>query len=182
MVERMTGDADMAEAASDKLVLGRISGLFGVRGWVKVFSYTAPRTEILELGPWFIRVDGQWRRFPLREGKAHGKGVVARLADVEDRDAAARLLGADIAIDRSQLPQTGPTEYYWADLIGLRVLNLAGIDLGRVDHLLETGANDVLVAVAEDGHERLIPFLHGQVVQKVDIPAGVIRVDWDPDF
>lgn len=175
------GGATMA-AASDKLVLGRISGLFGVRGWVKVFSYTEPRAAILEFAPWLVYVEGDWQRYPLAEGKPHGKGVIARLEQVEDRDAAARLIGAEIAIEREQLPSTAPTEYYWADLIGLRVQSTDGADLGQVDHLMETGANDVLVTLAEDGRERLIPFVHGQVVREVNLDAGVIRVDWDPDF
>lgn len=181
MGEGRTGGAERA-TSSDKLVVGRISGLFGVRGWVKIFSYTDPRTAILELGPWYVGVEGQWRRHPLAEGKRHSKGVIARLEGVEGRDTAARLLGAEIAIERDQLPEAGPTEFYWADLVGLSVETLEGVPLGRVDHLIETGANDVLVVHAEDGRERLLPFVREEVIREVDLQTGVIRVDWDPEF
>jgi 16S rRNA processing protein RimM len=111
----------------------------------------------------------------------HGKGVVAKLKGCDDRDAAAALMGMNIAIRREQLPAATEGEYYWADLVGLAVSNLEGVSLGVVEQLLETGANDVLVVVQGDV-ERLLPFVQGQFVKEVDLTNRRIIVDWDPEF
>jgi 16S rRNA processing protein RimM len=158
------------------IVLGRVTGLYGVRGWVKVFSETDPRENILEYAPWYV--DGEPRT--VAEGRLHGRSLVARLAGCEDRDQAADLIGREIAIRRDQLPPPSPDEFYWADLEGLRVETIHGLALGEVSHLFATGANDVLVVRGD--RERLLPFVWDQVVHAVDFEAGVIRVDWDPDF
>ncbi|KHD06063.1 ribosome maturation factor RimM [Candidatus Thiomargarita nelsonii] len=163
-----------------RVSIGRINGLYGVRGWIKVFSYARPITNILNYSPWQLYQHGQWQTVSLSEGQAHGKGIIARLDSISNRDEAARLVGSEIAVNREQLPPTPKGEYYWADLIGLTVVNREDITLGQVDHLLETGANDVLVVKGE--RERLIPFLREQVVVDVDLAQGVLRVDWDEDF
>jgi len=116
----------------------------------------------------------------LLEGRQHGKGIVAHLQDCDDRDQAQVLMGYEIGIRRDQLPATAPGEYYWSDLQGLEVINLDGDALGTVDHLIETGANDVLVVKGD--RERLIPFIREQVVISVDLDKGEIRVDWDKEF
>ncbi|TCK18930.1 16S rRNA processing protein RimM [Thiogranum longum] len=152
-----------------------------MRGWVRVFSYTQPRENIVTYKPWFLRRDsGEWRETTLEEGRAHGKGVVARLADCTDRDQAQRLIGYEIGVDRNRLPVLPPGEYYWKDLIGLQVVNTQGDDFGKVDHLLETGANDVLVVKGD--RERLIPFVMKQVIVEVNPDQGRILVDWDKEF
>lgn len=171
----------MAAKAGDYLIVGRINGLYGVRGWVKVFSHTEPRDNILSYRTWYLRRGAEWRPIELAEGRLHGKGVVARLAGCDDRDKAAALIGSDIAILREQLPQAAPGEYYWSDLIGLAVCTVEGVELGLVDHLLETGSNDVLV-VLQGKHERLIPFIREQVVREIDLVDKRMVVDWDPDF
>jgi 16S rRNA processing protein RimM len=161
------------------VVVGTVSGLHGLRGWVKVHSYTAPRENILTYSPWYLYLGGRWRAMESREGRLQGKGLVARIAGCHDRDEAAGLLGADIAVRRDQLP-VADDEYYWTDLEGLRVLTVEGVDLGVVDHLFETGANDVLVV--RGARERLIPYLPGPVVRSVDLRSRSMVVDWDPDF
>jgi 16S rRNA processing protein RimM len=161
------------------VILGRVSGLFGVRGWVKVFSHTSPRTNILEHKSWYLLTAGGREKVRLKAGRAHGKGIVALLEGFEDRDRAAELLGTDIAVPRDWLPQAEEGEYYWADLEGLRVRTLEGEELGRIDHLFETGSNDVMVVKGE--RERLIPFID-QVISEVDLDGGCITVEWDPDF
>lgn len=160
------------------ITLGRIVGLFGVRGWVKVFSYTEPRENILEYSAWWLARDERWAR--LAAGRRQGAGIVARLEGFEDRDAAAQLLEQSVCIDRAQLPPAEEGSYYWADLEGLEVVTERGEALGRVSHLFRTGANDVLVTEGE--RERLIPFIQGEVVREVDLKGGRIRVAWDPDF
>jgi 16S rRNA processing protein RimM len=167
-------------AQGEFIEVGRISGLYGVRGWVKVYSHTEPRDNILEYSPWYLKIQGKWLPVEPVEGRLHGKGVVVRLDGCTDRDAAARLVGTDIAVHRDQLPETEEGEYYWNDLIGLRVVNTGGVELGQVDNLLETGANDVLVVKGD--RERLIPYTPGEAVVKVDLEAGLLTVEWDPDF
>lgn len=161
------------------MILGRVAGLFGIKGWVKVFSYTQPREAILDYGHWLLGSEGNWRSVGVVDGKRHGKAVVAQLEGVAERDEAALLVGSDIAVERDALPQAEAGSYYWTDLEGLRVVNRDGTELGRVAYLLETGANDVLVT--DGDHERLIPFLIDQVVIDVDLAAGVITVDWEWD-
>jgi len=168
----------MTKSPERRISVGRVAGLFGVSGWVKVYSHTRPREAILNYRPWHITVGGATRTFDVLEGRQQGKGLVARIAGCDDRDTAAELVGAEIAIDATQLPATGGREYYWADLEGLRVVNDAGVELGRVSHLFETGANDVMVVRGE--RERLIPF-GSAVVKEVDLDAGMIRVDWDAE-
>lgn len=160
--------------------MGRVSGLYGVRGWVKVYSYTQPRENILNYTPWYLEIDGCWVPFEIQAGRRHGSTVVAHLENCPDRDAAIRLLQHRIAVRSEQLPPAGEGEYYWADLIGLRVRTTDGTELGTVSDLMETGANDVLVVSGE--RERLIPFTPGHAVRDVDLSAGVITVEWDPEF
>jgi len=171
----------MTGKKSDFIVVGRISGLYGVRGWVKVFSHTQPRENILRYSTWYLKRNGEWQETGLEDGRQQGKGIVAKLRGCDDRDAAAALMDTTVAIKREQLPQAEADEYYWADLQGLRVNNLEGVELGTVSHLLETGANDVLV-VKQGREERLIPFVQGQFVTRIDLEAGEMTVDWDPDF
>lgn len=168
----------MASTPDRRVGVGRVAGLFGVRGWIKVYSYTRPREAILDYSPWLIERDGAWREFTVAEGQVHGKGLVARLEGCSERDAAAQLLGSEIAVALSQLPAAGPNEYYWAELEGLRVVNLDGRELGHVSHLFETGANDVIAVRGE--RERLIPIGPG-IIRNVDRNAGVIQVDWDAE-
>ena len=165
----------------DYIVVGRINGLHGVRGWVKVFSHTQPRKNILSYSTWYLLRDGQWVATELLDGRPQGKGIVAKLKGFDDRDQSTALLTTEIGIRREQMSKAAANEYYWADLQGLKVINVEGIELGVVDQLMETGANDVLVL--KDGDtERLIPFVLGQFVLDVALDQGVIKVDWDPDF
>ena len=169
-----------AETDTERVPVGKVAGIYGVRGWVKIFSYTEPRENILTYSPWYLRFGQEWLSMELLDGRRHGKGVIASLAGCDDRDAARRLQGAEICVERRQLPPLDPDEFYWTDLVGLRVVNADGVELGRVDHLIETGANDVLVVRGE--RERLIPYLPEDVILQVDLREGVIRVDWDADF
>ena len=161
------------------LILGRISGLFGVRGWVKVHSYTEPREAILKYRSWLLEQDGVWREASVAEGRKQGKTVVARLVDVTDRDMAATHVGATIGVARADLPETDSGEYYWTDIEGLQVVHADGRVLGKVAYILATGANDVLVIQGEQ--EILVPFIKDDVIKDVDIAKGIISVDWEWD-
>jgi 16S rRNA processing protein RimM len=170
----------MPEGASDDVVLiGRVIGLFGIKGWVKVHSYTRLREGILDYDCWKLKIGEGWHDTKVLEGRKQAGGVVARLEGIEDRDSASRLVGADIAIARNQLPTLKRGEVYWADLEGLKVVNLEGVELGTVSHLFETGSNDVMVVQGE--RERLIPYI-ADAIREVDLIAGIVRVDWDKDF
>ncbi|MDE2234685.1 MAG: ribosome maturation factor RimM [Gammaproteobacteria bacterium] len=170
----------MSATGSRRIVIGRVTGHFGVRGWLKIQSWTEPREKIVEYRRWQLQAGDEWQERLVTAGRVHGKSIIAHVQDVDSREQAAALIGADIAISRQQLPQTGPGEYYWADLVGLRVQLMDGRELGRVKNLLATGANDVLVVQGE--REHLIPFLRGRVIKDVDLDAQLMRVDWDPDF
>ena len=161
------------------MLLGRVVGLFGVRGWIKVFSFTKPREAILDYDRWFMKQGDAWQATNVVEGKRHGKSVIARLEGIDDRDAAAELAGCDIAIERDAMPDPEDGSFYWSDLEGLKVMHRDGTELGRVAHLLETGAHDVMVVKGD--RERLIPFVKDKVVLDVDLEAGVITVDWEWD-
>jgi len=170
-----------APGGDDRLiVVGRILGLYGVGGWVRVFSETDPREGIVGYTPWLLGRRGRWEVREVESGRRLGKGVVAKLVGCDDRDSAALLLGAEVAVRRGQLPSPAPDEYYWADLEGLEVRTVEGLSLGRIDRIFATASNDVLVVMGE--RERLIPFIRGQVVRRVDLAAGVVEVDWDPGF
>jgi 16S rRNA processing protein RimM len=166
------------------ILLGRVSGLFGVKGWIKVHSDTEPRDNILNYSPWYLQREGEWQAYEVIAGRPHGKGIVAHLSNCPDRDAAAELIGSTIAIRREQLPAAGDDEYYWSDLRGLKVTTSQGVELGQVVSLMETGANDVLVVreTDETGREHLIPFIMDQVIREVDLERGLLIVDWDPEF
>jgi 16S rRNA processing protein RimM len=159
--------------------MGRITAPFGVKGWVKVQPNTAAARNLLAYKAWWMEGDGDWRSIAVAEAKVHGRTVIAKLEGCEDRDAAAALRGKLVAVPRAELPGTKSGEYYWADLIGLAVVNGAEQALGRITGVLQTGGNDVLVVAGE--RERLIPFI-ADVIRDVDLAAGVMRVAWDADY
>lgn len=159
--------------------VGRISGVFGVKGWVRIYSYTEPRENILDYQPWF-REPALSEALVLESGQTHGKGILAKLRGVDDRDAAAGLIDQSLWIARTQLPELEPGAYYWSDLVGLQVETSDGLPLGQVDHLFATGANDVLVVRGD--RERLIPFVLDHTVLEVNFQQGRLVVDWDPTF
>jgi len=159
--------------------MGRIVAPFGVQGWVKVEPLTAAPKNLLAYPQWWIGDGTNWQEHEVAEGRTQGRIVVARLAGCSDRDQAAGFRGTQVAVPREKFPQAQPNEYYWADLIGLRVVNEAGLDFGRVVRILETGANDVLVVQGE--RERLIPFI-ADAIAAVDLQDGLMRVNWDADF
>ncbi len=165
-------------SAHKLLALGYISAVHGIRGWVKVHSWTRPIEAILEYQPWLLGEE----KSPVKivDGRKQGKGLAALLPGFENREQAVKLVGSQIFVRRDQLPATAEDEYYWSDLEGLEVHTTRGELLGRVEKLMETGANDVLVIRGHRQH--LVPFIQGQYVTRVDLESGLIEVDWDPEF
>jgi 16S rRNA processing protein RimM len=163
-----------------RILLGRVAGDFGVKGELKLLSWTDPRDAIFKYQPWILRAGESEREVSGVRGRDTGKLVIATFPGIENREQAEALKGSEIWVLRSQLPAPKPGEYYWVDLEGLEVRTVEGVALGTVDHLFDTGANPVLVIAGE--RERLVPFVTDQYVKSVDFEAGLIVVDWDPDF
>jgi len=161
------------------VLVGRIAGAYGIKGWVRVRSFTDPEDNILSYSPWRLRQGEREISCEVSEGRAQGKGLVVRFAEVADRTAAEALSGMDVLVDRSRLPEAGEGRFYWADLEGLEARDLEGRVLGRVDQVLATGANDVLVIQGDT--RLLIPFLYGQTVRSVDLDDGSLVIDWRPE-
>jgi len=163
-----------------RVELGRISSPFGVRGWIKVISYLEPPEQILAYPAWRIDLaGGGYRELRHLEGRRHGKGLAIRLAGIDDRDQAQALSQRELWVERQELPPLKKGEFYRADLVGLEVVNLQGRVLGRVDHFLDAPASAIMVVVGEI--ERWLPMVPRHV-QRVDLDAGRVTVDWDADF
>jgi 16S rRNA processing protein RimM len=158
--------------------IGHVSGVHGVKGWVRIFSLTDPREAIFEYLPWLL--DESREEVIIEQGIRHGKHLIARLKNVDDRDQAESQVNKTISVYRDQFPELPDTEFYWADLLGLAVQLEDGTQLGTIERMLATGANDVMVVQGE--RERLIPFARGPYVKSVDLDDGIVVVDWDPDF
>jgi 16S rRNA processing protein RimM len=188
-----------AELPADAVALGRLQGAWGVKGWLKVLPYSADADVLLRAKTWYLEAPtGRFAKafeafngvvqVDVKACKLHTESLVASFDAVFDRDVAQALKGAQVWVSRASFPPIqSPDEFYWVDLIGLRVRNREGVDLGVVHEMLATGPTSVLCIHASettpDGkpHERLIPFV-GQYVDRVDIPAGYITVDWQLDF
>ena len=159
--------------------MGRVRAPFGVKGWVKVQPFTQSIDGLLAFGEWWVGAQSDWQNYRVDVAAVHGNGIIARLVGVEGRDAANALRGLDIGVPRSVLPEIAAGEYYWVDLVGLDVRNLEGEYLGKVDRILETHANPVVVLAGE--RERLLPFVEA-VVREVDFDHRRMVVDWGSDF
>ncbi|MCG9683803.1 ribosome maturation factor RimM [Vibrio sp. Isolate23] len=180
----MKGNETMS---SEKIVVGKFGATYGIRGWLKVFSYTDNTESIFDYTPWFINQKGEWVERKVESWKRHNKGLVVKLEGLDVREDAQLLTNFEIAIDPAVLPELPEDEFYWRDLIGMQVVTDKGYDLGTVSDMLETGSNDVLVVKANlkdafGQKERLIPFLEEQVIKLIDREAQRIEVDWDPGF
>jgi len=158
--------------------VGHISGVHGVKGWVRIHSLTEPREEIFEYQPWLL--GDSLKEVRIQQGIKHGKHLIALLEKVDSRDQAENLVGQAVAVYRDQFPELPETEFYWTDLVGLSVQLVDGTGLGKIERMLATGANDVMVVQGD--RERLIPFVREQYVKSVNLDEGYLVVDWDPDF
>lgn len=166
----------------EPLIVGKLNGAHGIKGWVKVYSYTDPKENVLNYDPWYLKLKGQWQKVSIIQGREQGKTVVAQLDGCDDRNTAEEYRGIEIAIDKSQLPKLSQGEYYWKELVGLSVVNTRDEALGTVKKMMETGANDVLVVTTHEKSELLIPYVPDYSVVNVDLDAAVITVDWELDY
>ena len=162
------------------VVVGKIGAAYGVKGWVRISSYTVPADNILRYEPWYVRSDGDWGPLAVDGARRHQQGVVAHVDGIDDRTAIERYRGWEIGVVEENLPATDENEYYWKDLVGLSVHSSDGVDLGKVVRLIETGAHDVLVIEGEAG-QILVPFVR-QIVTSVDLNAGRLIAEWQLDY
>ena len=165
--------------SDDWVVMGRIAAPFGIKGWVKVQPFTEDPGTLLDFESWRVGRDAQQTHYTVEAAQDHGKALVAKLVGIDDRDAAYALRGQEISVAKSALPPPQENEFYWSDLIGLKVVNRQGIELGTVDSLMESGTNDLLVVKGTRDH--LIPFI-AAFVGTVDLAGGTIEVDWGEDY
>ncbi len=162
------------------VVLGSLGKTYGIKGWLKVNSYTDPMSNIVDYKPLYFFIDNQWQVLEIEAIKAHGTSIIAKLVGCDNPEDARLYTGLKMGTPRSNLPTLDEGEYYWSDLQDLEVRTVEDQILGNVEYLFSTGANDVLVVKGEK--ERLVPFIREQVVKQVNLAEGSITVDWDPDF
>ena len=175
----------MTEPDAELMVVGKITGCHGIKGWVKIHSFTQPQENFLGFGNWLLKRREGLEPIEFDAGRVQGKGLVAHIKGVDDRTPAEAYRGLEVAVPADSLPLLAEGDFYWRQLQGMQVWCTEGdsrVLLGTVDHLIETGANDVLVVKASqdsvDKRERLIPYLPGDVVTRVDLETATIEVDW----
>ena len=171
----------------NQIVLGKVGAVYGIKGWLKIHSFTGEADAILDYFPWSLKLGNNTQTVEITDWRKHNKGLIVKVAKVDDRDQAQALVGSEILVSEATLPDLPQGDFYWRDLIGMSVMTTKGYDLGVVSDMMETGANDVLVVKANlnDGFskkERLIPYLFEEVVESVSIENKQICVDWDPGF
>lgn len=159
--------------------MGRIAAPFGVKGWIKLQPYSEDPGTLMDFESWRVGRGEQQVQYTVEAVQDHGNALVAKLAGIDDRDAAYALRGQEVSVERADLPPPEDNAFYWSDLVGLRAINRDGVELGRVDSLMETGAHDVLVI--KGTREHLVPFVEA-FVGKVDLAGGTIEVDWGADW
>ena len=174
------------ETGNTRVTLGRLGKTHGIKGWLRLYSYTDPALNITEYRSFFASHEQWQQELVMDQVQEQGSKLIAHFEGYDNPEAAQQLVGAELQVDTDALPELESDEFYWHQLSGLTVINTDGQVLGRVDHLLETGANDVLVVQATetsvDEHERLIPYLRDTVVKKIDLDSGEIEVEWGVDY
>ncbi len=170
-----------------QITLGKMGAVYGIKGWLKIHSFTDEPDAILDYFPWSLKLGNNVQTVEITDWRKHNKGLIVKVAGIDDRDEAQAFVGSEILTSEAALPELPQGHFYWRDLIGLSVVTNKGYDLGVVTDMMETGANDVLVVKANlnDGFskkERLIPYLFEQVIESVSIENKQICVDWDPGF
>ena len=188
MIEVPSAVSDsLSDSPVERILLGHITGVSGLQGWVKVHSDTNPRDNIVAYKAWSLEQSGTWSEIKVLGGRPQGKTIVAQLEGISSPEQASGLIGAKIAVRRSALPELGSGEYYWADLTGMHVKTVDGMAIGPVNRLFETGANDVVVIDDHRGEQQgskevLVPWLVPDVITDIDVKNRIITIDWDPDF
>jgi 16S rRNA processing protein RimM len=184
-VNALANNSRFPKVPDHLIVIARVGGAQGIKGWVKLHPETSPKTQAFDYSPWLILLDGQWQAVDLAEWQVHGNGYIGRFEGCRDRTQAEQYRNAWIAVAKDSLPETEEDEFYYHQLEGLSVVTQQEVVLGNVSYLFNTGSNDVMVVKPSkdslDDKERLLPYLAPYVI-RTDLAAGVIQVDWDPEF
>ena len=175
------------ENTGKEVILGKVGAVYGIKGWLKIHSFTEEPDAILDYFPWSLKLGNQIQSVEISDWRKHNNGLVVKVTGIDDRNVAQKLVGSEIFVSEQALADLPDGEFYWRDLMGMTVVTEQGYSLGHVSDIMETGANDVLVVKANlnDGFgkkERLIPYLMDQVVISVSKEDKQICVDWDPGF
>jgi 16S rRNA processing protein RimM len=175
----------MSKTPANLAVIGKVTGVYGIKGWVKVYSFTDPMENVFSYRNWLMNINGQWKPVKVREWRPHGKGLVAALDDCQDRTLAQQYAQCEIAVMKDDMPKAEEGEFYYHQLEGLLVVTTDDVVLGKVSHLFNTGSNDVMVVKpfkeSLDGKERWLPYTD-DCVKDISLDNSVIKVDWDPEF
>ena len=161
-----------------KILVGKISNPHGIKGWVKVISFTDPIENILSYKQWIISDKETERTYYLEDSRVQGNKIVIKLENVNDRNDADLLKNLQIQVNRSDLPELDQNSYYWEDLVDFNVIDIKGNHVGKVDSLFRTGSNDVLVIIDETKERLLVPFIMEEVIKYVDLAKELISIDW----
>ena len=161
-----------------KIYLGKITGVHGIKGWLKIQSYSSPPENILNYPSWIINNKGEEDFYSIEQGRKQNNKIVVKLEKIDDRNTAESLINSKIQILRSDLPKLSNENYYWSDLVGLSVLNSEETVIGKIESLIETGANDVMVIITLKDERILIPFVMHEIIKEVNVELNYIKIDW----
>ncbi len=174
-------------APKKPVILGTIGSTYGIRGWIRVHSYTSNPKNIFNYQPWLVKQISQWQLIQLESWQQHRQSLIIKIKDLNERHTVSLFNNCKIIVDSDQLPLLKKHDYYWKDIIGCQVFTTNGYNLGKVIEMIETGSNDVMVVKANiqdtfNIKERLVPFLYERIIKNVDLVHLVIEVDWNPVF
>tara|TARA_B100000586_G_scaffold24388_1_gene16051 strand:+ start:112 stop:627 length:516 start_codon:yes stop_codon:yes gene_type:complete len=161
-----------------KIYLGKITGVHGIKGWLKIQSFSSPPENILNYPSWIITNKGEEDFYSIEQGRKQNNKIVVKLEKIDDRNTAESLINSKIQILRSDLPKLSNENYYWSDLVGLSVLNSEETVIGKIESLIETGANDVMVIITLKDERILIPFVMHEIIKEVNVELSYIKIDW----
>lgn len=185
MLRNKKNSQSFSNTAESQLCVGELKSAYGIKGWLWVFSYTDPIEKVFEYAPWQAKLASQTASLKIESWRKQGKGLVVKLADVDDRTAAETYCHTKLYIDANDLPPPEEDEFYWSELIGMQVISETGNILGQVAQLSETPAHQMLeveaTAESADNQSRLIPW-HETVVLDVNRNTKVITVAWELDY
>ena len=161
-----------------KIYLGKITGVHGIKGWLKIQSFSSPPANILNYPSWIINNKGEEDYYSIEQGRKQNNKIVVKLEKIDDRNTAESLINSKIQILRSDLPKLSNENYYWSDLVGLSVLNSEEKVIGKIESLIETGANDVMVINTAKDERVLVPFVMHEIIKEVNVELNYIKIDW----
>ena len=174
------------EVKNKRVVLGQIGKVHGIKGWLNLNSFTVPPENILDYSHLTVEIEDNLEILEIDQFRQKADGLIVHFSGYDTPEVARKLIGLKVVLSSNYLPELDDGDYYWHEIEGMEVLNQNGVNFGKIAHLMETGANDVLVVkpgkCSVDDRERLIPYLKGSVITNIDSMNRKITVDWEIDF